>query len=91
MVRTETEEIAVEQQKAGNATLTATKDIKNKVDVVFLKEKSEELDVQKQKLKTTTLKTNIITTKNTHAESKKITVKVSKNKYDEKFVVNSKL
>ena len=58
--------------------------------MVFVKEKSEEFDVQKQKLKTTTLKTNIITTKNTHAESKKITVKVSKNKYDEKFVVNSK-
>ena len=90
MVRAETEEIAVEQQKAGNAALTATKDIKNKVDVVFVKEKSEELDVQKQKLKTTTLKTNIITTKNMHAESKKIAVKVSKNKHDEKFVVNSK-
>jgi hypothetical protein len=46
--------------------------------------------VQRQKLKTTTLKTNIIAIKNTHAESKKIAVKVSKNEHDEKFVVNSK-
>ena len=43
----------------------------------------------KQKLKTTTLETNIITTKYTHAESKKIAVKVSKKEHDEKFVVNS--
>jgi hypothetical protein len=43
-----------------------------------------------RKLKTTTLKTNIITTKNTHAESKRIAVKVSRNKHNEKFVVNSK-
>jgi autotransporter translocation and assembly factor TamB len=90
MVRAETEEIAVEQQKAGNTAITTHKDIKNKVDVVFAKEKSEELDMQKQKLKTTTLKTNIITTKNTHAKSKKIAVKVYKNKHDEKLVVNSK-
>jgi hypothetical protein len=46
--------------------------------------------VQKQKLKTTTLKTNIITTKNTHTESKKIDVKVSKSKHDEELVMNSK-
>jgi hypothetical protein len=52
--------------------------------------KSEKLDMQKQKLKTTTFKTNIITTKNTHAESEKMAVKGSKNKHDEKFVVNSK-
>ena len=52
--------------------------IENKVDVVIDTEKSEELDVEKQMLKKTTLKTNIITTKYTHAESKEITVKVSK-------------
>ena len=45
--------------------------------------------MQKQKLKTTTLKTNTTTTKNTHAEPKKIDVK-GKNKHDEKIVVNSK-
>ena len=51
MVRTETEEIAVEQQKAGSDTLTATKDIENKIDVVIVKEESEELDVQKLQTK----------------------------------------
>jgi hypothetical protein len=40
MVRAETEEIVVEQQKAGNTTLTATRDIKNKVDAVFVSPRS---------------------------------------------------
>ena len=57
--------------------------------MVLAEEKSEEFNVQKQKLKTTTLKTNTTTTKNTHAEPKKIDVK-GKNKHDEKIVVNSK-
>jgi hypothetical protein len=52
LVRAVTEETAVEQLEAGNAALTATKDIENKIDVVFVKEKFEELNVQKQKLKT---------------------------------------
>jgi hypothetical protein len=75
MVRAETEEIVVEQQEAGTTALTGPKNIKNKANVVLAKEKSEELNVQRQKLKTTTLKTDTITTKNTHTESKKINVK----------------
>jgi hypothetical protein len=46
--RAETEEIAVEQQKAGHATLTAPKDIKNKTDEVIARDKFEELDVKRQ-------------------------------------------
>ena len=48
MERAETEEIAVEQQKAGNATLTAPKDIKHKTDEVVARDKFEEIDVLKQ-------------------------------------------
>ena len=57
--------------------LTATKNIKNKVDVVVDTEKSEEINVEKQKLKKMTLETNTITTKFNHTESKKNAVKVS--------------
>jgi hypothetical protein len=88
MVRAETEEIAVEQQEAGTTALTGPKNIKNKAKVVLAKEKSVELNVQRQKLKTTTLETDNTTTKNMHAESKKIDVK-TKNKPNKK-VADSK-
>jgi hypothetical protein len=52
--------------------------------VVLETEKSEELNVQRQKLKTNTLATDNTTTKNTHAESKKIDVK-TKNKPNKKL------
>jgi hypothetical protein len=48
LVRAETEEIAVEQLKAGNAALTATKDIENKTDELVARDKFEELDVLRQ-------------------------------------------
>ena len=48
LVRAVTEEIAVEQLKAGNAALTATKDIVNKTDELVARDKFEELDVPKQ-------------------------------------------
>ena len=47
-MRAETEEIAVEQLKAGNAALTATKDIENKTDELVARDKFEELDVLRQ-------------------------------------------
>jgi hypothetical protein len=78
----------VEQQEAGTTALTGPQNIKNKANVVLATEKSEELNMQRQKLKTTTLKTDNTTTKNTHAESKKIDVK-TKNKPDKK-VADSK-
>jgi hypothetical protein len=58
MVRAETEEIIVEHQEAETTALTGPQDIKNKANVVLATEKSEELNVQRQKLKTTTLKTS---------------------------------
>jgi hypothetical protein len=88
MVRAETEEIVVEQQEAGTTALTGPQNIKNKANVVLAKEKSEELNVQRQKLKTTTLETDNTNTENTHAQSKKIDVK-TKNKPD-KRVADSK-
>jgi hypothetical protein len=48
MERAETEEIAVEQQKAGHATLTVPQDIKQKTDEVVARDKFEEIDVLKQ-------------------------------------------
>ena len=39
-------------------------------------ERSEEVNVQRQKLKATTLETHDTTTQNTHAKSKKIDVKI---------------
>ena len=67
MERAEMEEIAI---------LTAPKNIKNKVDVMIVTEKSEELNEEKQKQRKTTLETKNITTKFMHTESKKIAMKV---------------
>jgi hypothetical protein len=84
MERADIEEITVEQQEASTTALTGPQNIKNKANVVLATEKSEELNVQRQKLKTTTLETDDITTQNTHAESKQIDVK-TKNKPNKKF------
>jgi hypothetical protein len=76
MERANTEEIIVEQQEANTTALTNSQNTKNKADVVLVTDKSEELNVQRQKLKTTTLETPDTATQNTHAESKKIDVKI---------------
>jgi hypothetical protein len=80
MERANTEEIIVEQQEANTTALTDPQNTKNKADVVLVIDKSEELNVQRQKLKlkTTTIETHDTTTHNTHAESKKIDVKIKK-------------
>jgi hypothetical protein len=87
MERAETEEIIVEQQEASTTALIGPQNIKSKANVVLATDKSEELNMQRQKLKSTTLETDT-TTKNTHAESKKIDVK-TKNKPNKK-VADSK-
>ena len=70
-----TEETIVEQQEANTTALTDPQYTKNKTDVVSVIERSEEVNVQRQKLKATTLETHDTTTQNTHAESKRIGVK----------------
>jgi hypothetical protein len=70
MERADTEEIIVEQQETSTTALTGPQNIKTKANVVLVTEQSEELNVQRQKLKTTTLETHDTTTQNTHAESK---------------------
>ena len=71
-----TEETIVEQQEATTTALTDPQYTKNKADVVSVIERSEEVNVQRQKLKATTLETHDTTTQNTHAESKRIGVKI---------------
>jgi hypothetical protein len=71
-----TEETIVEQQEANTTALTDPQYTKNKTDVVSVIERSEEVNVQRQKLKATTLETHDTTTQNTHAKSKKIDVKI---------------
>jgi hypothetical protein len=71
-----TEETTVEQQEANTTALTNPQYTKNKTDVVSVIERSEEVNVQRQKLKATTLETHDTTTQNTHAESKRIGVKI---------------
>jgi hypothetical protein len=88
MERADTEEIIAEQQETSTTALTGPQNIKTKANVVLVTEQSEELNVQRQKLKTTTLETHDTTTQNTHAESKKIDVK-TKNEPNKK-VADSK-
>ena len=71
-----TEETIVEQQEANTTALTDPQYTKNKADVVSVIERSEKVNVQRQKLKATTLETHDTTTQNMHAESKKIGVKI---------------
>ena len=71
-----TEETIVEQQKSTTTALTNPQYTKNKTDVVSVIERSEEVNVKRQKPKATTFGTQETTTQNTHAESKKISVKI---------------
>ena len=53
-----TEETIVEQQEATTTALTDPQYTKNKTDAVSVTERSEEVNVQRQKLKATTLETH---------------------------------